>query len=261
MRPDDDRSQRPEDIFRALRGRESPEIDPAASWRRLHAALPERTRPTAWVAAWRYGAAAAAAVLVTALALWQVGALTGPVVRPDGSGAELAGEAPTTPAGDRDLVLLAGTADGRAAAAAATDIGALRLDVRLLRAGAGGAAVLGAGGADATADIDATLRAVLPDGDYGVVGRWRGQLTRGDMETVLAPGHRLSFVVDAADPHTLHRVRLVGESEPLVADEIRLDPGQVYLFGVRDADGGAADVLLAVRVESGSADAPDGEGR
>lgn len=251
MRPDDDRSQRPEDIFRALRGRESPEIDPEASWRRLRAALPERSQPTAWVAFWRYGAAAAAAVLVVAMALWQGGVLTGPAEQPGGVVAESAGETPATPAGDRDLVLLAGTRPEDAAPAAAEPAeapGALRLDVRLLRAGAADAPALGAGGADATADIDATLRAVLPDRDYGIVGRWQGELASGDMETSLAPGHRLSFVVDPADPRTLRRVRLVGESEPLVADEIRLDPGQVYVFGVRDAEG-ATDVLLAVRVE------------
>lgn len=130
----------------------------------------------------------------------------------------------------------------------------MRLDVRLLREGMQDDPALGAGGADASADIGDTLAAVLPDRQYGVLGWWQGELSAGAMETDLATGYRLTFEVDPADPRTLRRVRLSGDRGPVVADEIRLEPGQVYLFGVRGADGSAADVLLAIRLRSAAAE-------
>lgn len=262
MRANDDRSKKSEELFRALRGREGPELDSAAAWRRLRAALPERAPAAGALTGgwrWRYAAVAATVLLVASVAVWQGWG----AARPQDAARAVAGDAVDT-ARDRDLVLLAGAVPEAEAAAtdavtdaaepapertAAATPGSMRLDVRLLREGAENAPALGAGGADATADIGPTLQAVMPGREYGIVGRWQGLLVEGVTRAALAPGYTLSFHVDEAAAALLRSVQVSGDRGPLVAQEIRLEAGRVYLFGVRDAAGGVDDLLLAVRLE------------
>ena len=267
------RDHEPEEIFHALRDRATPELDEKALWRQLQSRLEPR-RPARWVRwrpwdtvvvlptpTWRM-AGAAVAVAVVAVVLWQTPGRV-PVSEqltvgdPD-SGAAAPADAtlsPRFPIAERELVLLEGPDERTQPPAQART---WRLEVRLVRGFNGqppteamGQGFNGAGGANALADLRATLSATFPYTNYVLIGAWSGEPERGAGTIELSPGHRLAFIAERTDADgtlTLRAVRLEGESEPLVADELILAPGGPYLFGVRPGSESGTDGSLVLAI-------------
>lgn len=250
----------PEEIFRALRDRPTPELEPGAAWARLQARLEEPPRglgarlrdligagPSP---AWRWAPVGLAALVI--VAGWWALAPTAPV------------EMPVAAAPDADLVLLADADDTAGdlpptgAADTAVRPAQLRLDARLIR-GFDGATPsdampiesLGAGGADPLADLTPTLSGILSAPDYALIGRWEGSVdpASGDpasTEATVSPRHRLTYRIERTPTGLrLLDVRLLGEGAPLIADAIDLEPGRLYVFGAGGAD---TDLVLALRL-------------
>ena len=283
MRDERDRQEQdrgPEEIFRALKDRPTPELDSGAVWTRLQARL---EKPPQGLAArirdffvgegqpgWRWAPVGLAA-LVMAVSWWMLppqpvgdGAV---VDLPDPPAAASRSEAENTGA-DEALVLLADAGDeavAESAAEAPTPTMSMALDARLVRGYDGAmpadalpAAALGAGGADPLADLRATLAGVVPTSEYALVGRWRGEIDAEGTdaaEATVSDRYRLSYRVErTATGLRLLDVRLLGEGTPLIADAIDLEPGRLYVFGAGGAD---PDLVLALRLTAtGPATAP-----
>lgn len=238
--PDHDPSR----IFAELKDRPTPELDSGAAWSRLRAQL-SGTRELDAVAhnrahlfRWAGLAAVAATVAVVALLL-----RTGP----------------TDVAPAREMVLLA-----EPPAQPGTEMDPSRqsrhysLEFRLVRGYTGepptaalDETTLGAGGASLRADLEPTLRALDPDREHAVIGAWAGDAEIAAAGVGLSAEFALHFGLEpVADGVRLRNVELLGVEPPLVADQMSLSPGRLYVFGVRGTDSGTTDLVLAVRLRA-----------
>ncbi len=253
-----------------LRDRPTPELDTNQAWRRLHATLRATPQPRGigWlvVPAWRVGLAAAM-VAAAAAALWMAPG-SDPAVAPD-RGSVAAGDASTAPESSREMVLLAEPEEAALAAMVpsaqdAVPADSYTLEFRLVRGYTGSRpadaldeAVRGAGGASLRADLDPTLRALHPDREHAIIGLWSGEITDASATVGLSAEYDLRFGIDrTAEGVRLLHVELHGAEPPLVAQEMLLSPGQLYIFGVRGSDATPSDLVLAVRLRPAAA--PDG---
>jgi len=117
-------------------------------------------------------------------------------------------------------------------------------------------APLAAGGADVLADIRPVVTS-LPFEEYGLVGRWQGELSAiQSVEAGLSGDYALSFVttenVHSGNYVELRDVRLVGEIDLPVASILRLEPGRLHLLGVVEPGDEAPSIILAIKVEATS---------
>ncbi len=238
--------------FRDLRARPTPELDSHGLWRRIEAKLTPRSR-SLWTCLWAGPggefpgfAYAAAAVVVIGAVTWIGYALL------------------SLGSGEAQLVLLAPASDaagdpGRDAVAPGTP---LRLDVRLVRGYDGAvpedvaaAAALGVGGADSLVDARQQIRALVPFEGLGIVGAWEGSLEPGSpLAAELSSGYELraSAAAASAEPTPmvqLSDLELIGFGEQLVASDLNLQPGRLYILGVFLPDADAPSLILLVRAE------------
>ncbi len=145
---------------------------------------------------------------------------------------------------------------------ASSTMGPMRLDVRLLRGYDGpppeevtAAAALGVGGADALRDARDDIEALLPFENYGIVGVWQGSVTPGEgLDAELADNYRL--VAGSAETSSeptevlrLNAVELVGADQDLVAADLWLAAGRLYILGVLAPGAETPDLILLIRAE------------
>ena len=240
--------------FRDLRDRPTPELDSRGLWRRIEADLTPRSR-SLWSrvfgavgeqAAFPRFAYAAAAVATIAAVAW------------------IGYSSVNLGAGEAQLVLLApaGDAAGDPDRDAVTPGTPLRLDVRLVRGYDGAvpedvaaAAALGVGGADSLADARQQIRALVPFEGLGIVGAWEGSLEPGSplaVELSSAYELRASAATASVEPTAivqLSDVELIGFGEQLVASDLNLQPGRLYILGVFPPAADAPSLILLVRAE------------
>jgi hypothetical protein len=148
---------------------------------------------------------------------------------------------------------------------AGQELGEIRLGIRLVRGFSGVVPEdvqtidpLAAGGADPLADVRSEVTS-LPFEQYGLVGRWEGDLSSSSLvEVDLSGNHILTF---ATAEHALSGgyveltdVRLVGETDILVASTLRLEPGRLYLLGVVAPREDAPSIILAIQADVASGD-------
>ena len=283
----------PERLFRELKERPTPELDSDRLWQQVASALtPRRAR---W---WQMGSRSEAGhadgertagrpvfarlgyavvgISVLALAAWAGFALLG-----GGQPANLgeAGQVAEAPEAEAETESVLGVRIVRIAPelpevpAVAVDqgeeTGKVNLEVRLVRGFTGPVpadveivAPLAAGGADVLADVRPEI-ASLPFAEYGLVGRWEGELSSiQSIEAGLSGDYALSFAtaenVLSGNYVELIDVRLVGEVDLLVASSLRLEPGRLHLLGVVEPGEEAPSIILAIKVEV-STDAPGTE--
>lgn len=279
----DDKGRGPEKLFHELKDRPTPELDSNRLWQRVASGLtPRRAR---W---WQMGSRSAAGVVdgdrssgrpvfarlgyavagiaVLALATWAGFVLMGggQPAAPGEAGqlAETAGtDAATEPRLGARIVRLAPELPDVPAevADAGEKVGSVNLQVRLVRGFSGpvpadveAVAALAAGGADVLADVRPEV-ASLPFDEYGLVGRWEGEISAiQSVEAGLSGDYALSFVtaesVLSGNYVELNEVRLVGEMDLLVASSLRLEPGRLYLLGVVEPGEEAPSIILAIKV-------------
>lgn len=269
----DERERDATRIFRELKNRPTPELDSEQAWRRLRTRMPARAprRANLFLPAGRLSwALAATAVLAVALvAMWPAALdeATSPV---DGS-SDLVLLADAAPVDARSVVTATPGPEGEpATASSALALAGLELEIRLVQGydgtpppGARPEGLAGAGGASEVADVRATLRAILPFPELAMLGSWRGEVTPGAGSAALSETYGLEFeLVQAAvaaagdgaapsatrDQPLLRGVRLVGGGQPLVAEELALEPGRLYLFGVREQGSEPGSLVLAIRL-------------
>lgn len=266
----------PEQLFRELKDRPTPELDSDRVWQRVASGLtPRRAR---W---WQMGSSsgagrpvlaqlgyAVAGIAVLALATWAGFALMGggdPAVPGEaGQLAEASGTvAPAVPTLGARIVRLAPELPDVPAAAVNEneEMGAVNLQVRLVRGFSGpvpadvdAVAPFAAGGADVLADVRPAV-ASLPFEEYGLVGRWEGEISAiQSVEAGLSGDYALSFAtaekVLSGNYVELTDVRLVGEMDILVASSLRLEPGRLHVLGVREPGEDAPSIILAIMVEA-----------
>ena len=243
-----DEGSGPDSRFRDLRDRPTPELDSSGLWRRIEAKLTPRSR-SLWTrllpgAGGEFPgfAQAAAAIVVIGMVAW------------------IGYASLNRGTGEAQLVLLAPAGDpGRDAVTPGTP---LRLDVRLVRGYEGAvpedvatAAALGVGGADSLADARQQLRALVPFEGLGIVGAWEGSLESGSPLAIeLSPAYelRVSAATASVEPTPnvqLSDVELIGFGEQLVASDLNLQPGRLYILGIFPPDADAPSLILLVRAE------------
>lgn len=283
----------PDHLFEELKDRPTPELDSDRLWQQVASGLTPRRARRWQLGSWsgvgiaagqrapvrpvlaRLGYAAAG-ITVLALASWAGFALLGggqPVA--PGEVAQVA-EAPEPEAtgeptlGARIVRLAPELPEVPAVALdGGGNIGTVNLQVRLVRGFNGpvpadveAVAPLAAGGADVLADIRPEVTS-LPFAEYGLVGRWEGELSAiQSVEAGLSGDYALSFATAenlvSGNYVELSEVRLVGEMDLLVASSLRLEPGRLYLLGVVEPGDEAPSIILAIKVEAASA-APGSE--
>jgi len=145
----------------------------------------------------------------------------------------------------------------------------LRLQVRLIRGWDGEPPAdvqqhdaLGAGGADALADVRSQIEGLLAYQSYGLTGRWQGtpgEELREGIELATGARMQIAALTVARDAGTVS-VDLVGlrlrvDGEELTTPRLRLVPGRVYLLGLPEERQslGPSRVLA---VQAGFAEAP-----
>jgi hypothetical protein len=268
----------PERLFHELKDRPTPELDSDRLWQQVASKLtPRRAR---W---WQMGPSsgagrpvfarlgyAVAGIVVLALATWAGFALLGggqPAVPGE---AGLLAEDPGTEAAEEPtlgarIVRLAPELPDIPAVTVDEheERGAVNLQVRLVRGYSGpvpadveAVSPLAAGGADALADVRPEV-ASLPFEEYGMVGRWEGEISAiQSIEAGLSGDYTLSFAtaenVLSGNYVELTDVHLVGEIDVLVASSLRLEPGRLHLLGVKGPGEEAPSIILAIKVEAAS---------
>ena len=283
----------PERRFRELRDRPAPELDSQRLWRRIEARLAPRSRPLwqRWlrpspvarygpspvarygpspVARYAYGLAG---IVVLGLAVWLAANVfqTGNPAEPLAVSPEPGTDAGSGSGGQ--LVLL--SPDDAATPPAATELPglattaglAVRLEVRLIRGYDGAppedvaaAANLGAGGVDVIADVRPQIESLLPYESFGILGAWDGQLVAGaPLQARLSDAYEIaasSAEFLASDGIVqLRDVRFAGAGRQLVATDLSLEPGRVYIVGVQPGGSESVSLVLAVRAEVAESEA------
>jgi len=277
----------PDQLFQELRDRPTPELDSERLWQQVASGLTPR-RARWWQMGSRSGVGlaagerapgrpvfarlgyAVAGITVLALASWAGFALMGggQSVAPEVAGqiAE-APEAETTEESSLGARIVRLAPELPDVPAVALDEGVemrtVTLQVRLVRGFNGpvpadveAVAPLAAGGADVLADIRPVVTS-LPFEEYGLVGRWQGELSAiQSVEAGLSGDYALSFVttenVHSGNYVELRDVRLVGEIDLPVASILRLEPGRLHLLGVVEPGDEAPSIILAIKVEATS---------
>jgi len=277
----------PERLFRELKERPTPEVDSDRLWHQIASGLAPR-RARWWQMGSRSGAGlaggegaarrpvfarlgyAVAGITVLALAAWVGFALVGgEQPAPLGEAGQVA-EAPETEAkfdsvlGVRIVRLAPELPDVPAVKVdQGEETGTVNLQVRLVRGFTGpvpadveAVAPLAAGGADVLADVRPEI-ASLPFEEYGLVGRWQGELSAiQSIEAGLSGDYALSFTtaekVLSGNYVELSDVRLVGAMDLQVASSLRLEPGRLYVLGVFEPGEEAPSIILAIKVEVAS---------
>ncbi len=247
-----DEESGPDSRFRELRNRPTPELDSRGLWRRIEANLTPRSR-SLWTRLLATSGGEIPGFAYAAAAFVVIGAVVWIGYASLNLGAGEAQLVLLTPAGD------AAGDTGRDAVAPGTP---LRLDVRLVRGYDGAvpedvvaAAALGVGGADSLADARQQLRALVPFEGLGIVGAWEGPLESGSpLAADLSSGYELRASAAAASVEPtpivqLSDVELIGFGEQLVASDLNLQPGRLYILGVFPPDADAPSLILLVRAE------------
>jgi len=272
----------PENQFRELQDRPTPEIDSPRLWERIETRLTPRAVPL-WRRLLGLGGASAAAgavgaprlayglaTLAVLVAVW----LTWTLISGGGesmtqvvdSPAAVQQEVGTGEAGSARLVLLTPEEvvpeGGSDAAVSAAVEGSMRVRFRLVRgydgtipADVSAATALGVGGADALNDVRDQLDLLDEHDELGIVGSWEGEVAAGQtLNAELSDVHRIiaGAVEVTESPRGALRLRNVaveGTDQPLVATDLSLIPGRTYILGVVPADGTNPSVFLVVDVE------------
>lgn len=253
-----DEEHRPDeitDVFEMLREQPDRDVDLEGGWRRLQARIQteeataaepvssawRRWGPGRWSQPWQLAGAAAAIGMVAALTVFTVG--------PGGASGGSEGRV-TESLVEQPLVVVPEASEPASERVEGALIG-YRLDLRLVRVGPESSMprTAGAGDADPLRDILSTLRAALPDQGFELVDSWKGEVAGGAQRAAMESGHAFVFET-VRDPDSgqvrLRQVRTEGAAGALVADELALEPGRVYVIGVPGPDG---ERLLAVRLE------------
>ena len=277
----------PRDVFRGIGAGEPGEIDSRRMWRRLEAALSSESRDSATAEAstasgsspataaalpgsGRYAlAAAAAAVVVVSVGVWAgVSSLRYDSGAPRPASGDTTGElvllappATLTPVGTAGMP--ATRADDPSRSDELIEPGpttaAPRFEIRLVTgyegappADALSAAADGAGGVDRLADVEGTLRAVLPQERFALVGEWSGTAEPGATSRLrLSDRHSVEFTAEAhpdTGSVTLRNMRLITDGRSDAASSVALQPGALYLFGAARSGGAHPTLALAIRL-------------
>lgn len=272
-----EREKASEKAFRELRNRPTPELDSQGLWRKIEAGLALRSMPL-WrrlfaggglirgtpggpartSLRWAYGLAG---IVVVVGVVWVAATL----LQTEGQTEEGAELVVLNPAGGPD------TARPQAAdppPAGAPDVvpqplqRSVRLDLRLIRGYDGlppddveAAAALGVGGADALADVRSEIDALLPHEEFGMLGEWAGSLEVGQpLRAELSGDYRLvasssRVASGGVEMVSLENVELSGTGQQLVATDLNLEPGRIYILGVQPDGGGVPSLILVVRAQ------------